>query len=224
MMARARLLSVVTILLSVLAGGSCDLLLTEPAPARADLGISLQVIPVAIGGEAAAFSRVNRVFLRFVRADSSMRDTVLHLRPQDGRIRTVIALETVERISALGIGAELRAGPEPLFQGGTIARIEPGTPTTAEIPLSPIPRFVRADRPTLSLPNVGSSTQLTSAVLFATTDTITGLEGIWFSDDPTIVSITPSGLALAGRVGATRLIVEFGPLADTVPVQVVAPF
>jgi len=224
MTARARLLTVAAVLSTALVGGACDLLLTEPAPASSDLGISLQVLPTAIGGQTAAFSRVNRVFLRFVRADSSMRDTVLHLTPQDGRIRTVIALETVERILALGIGAELRAGTAPIFQGGTIARIEPGTPTTAEIPLTPIPAFVRADRPALSLPNVGSNAQLASAVLFATTDTIPGLEGVWFSDDPTIVSVTPAGLALAGRVGITRLVVEFGPLADTVPVQVIAPF
>lgn len=198
---------------------ACDALMTDPAPTTSELTLAFQIIGSPIGGTDEAFAKINRVYLRFVRADDTSRDTVLFARPTDGRLRTGLALETDERISGLGIVAQLGFGTLPLFQGTGVVQIEPGVPTTANIPLTPVPANVLASQPAITLllqqlPGVG--VQLTSAVLYATTDTIDGLAGVWTSDDPTIVAVSPAGLAVAQGRGTTNLIVGFAGLADTV--------
>ena len=151
---------------------ACEALITDPAPATPDLTVQFQIVGTTIGGTAEAFAKVNRLSLRFLRADSTSRDTVLAVRATDGRIRTGIVLETQERIAALGIIAELRVGPGPLFTGGRVVQVDPGVPTTAQIPLQPVPARVLASTQTLTLVGLGQTAQLGSAVLYATPDTI----------------------------------------------------
>jgi hypothetical protein len=215
-------------MLAVLAGAcllvsACDTLMTDPAPASPELSVSFQIEGPLIGGSPQAFAKVNRLFLRFTRADETSRDTLLLVRALDGRLRAGIALETEERISALGIQAELRFGPLPLFTGGAIVPIDPGVPTTAQIQLQPVPARVVASQQTLDLfLNLTQSVQLSSAVLYATTDTIEGLAGVWSSVDPLVAAVSPAGLVLARGLGSTNLVVGFaaGLLADTVRVTV----
>ena len=202
---------------------ACDLLLTDPAPASTNLTVSFQIAPAPLGSNAAAFTRIRRAQLRFVRQDSSSRDTVVPLLPVDGVARAGIALQADERIQALGIGAQLGFGTTDLFEGATVVPIVPGQPTTAQIALLPIPARVDADRPTFTFSGIGVTQQFNSAVLFASGDTIAGLQGVWSSEDATVVAIAPTGLALAAGVGATRLLVQLGALVDTVLVSVPTP-
>jgi len=194
---------------------ACDALMTDPAPATPELTLAFQIIGAPVGGTDEAFAKVNRVFLRFLRADDTSRDTVLFARPTDGRLRTGLVLETQERISALGLVAQLRFGTLTLFQGSGVVQIDPGVPTTANIPLTPVPGGVLASQPSITL-QPQQTAQLSSAVLYATADTIEGLAGTWISADPTIVAISPAGLAIALARGSTDLIVEFAGLTDAV--------
>ncbi len=194
---------------------ACEALLTEPAPASPDITVSFQITTTPLRGTEGAFGKVNRLALRFVRPDQSTRDTLLFAQPLNGRLRAGVALDAEERVSALGIQAELRRGPLPLFQGGAIARIEPGVPTSAQIPLQPVPARVLASQQTITL-SLGQSVQFSSAVLYATGDTIENLAGTWTSTGPTIVAVSPTGLALAQGRGVADLIVAFQGLADTV--------
>jgi hypothetical protein len=194
---------------------ACDALMTDPAPATPELTLAFQIIGAPLGGTDEAFAKVNRVFLRFLRADDTSRDTVLFARPTDGRLRTGLVLETQERISALGIVTQLRFGTLTLFQGSGVVQIDPGVPTTANIPLTPVPGGVLASQPSITL-QPQQTAQLSSAVLYATADTIEGLAGTWISADPTIVAISPAGLAIALARGSTDLIVEFAGLTDAV--------
>ncbi|MDX1450098.1 MAG: Ig-like domain-containing protein, partial [Acidimicrobiia bacterium] len=201
------------LLAAVLAG--CDALLTEPAPPPATVDISFQISAAPLGGPATAFAKVRRVRVVFARPDSTTRDTVFSVVPVDGRIRVPVALEVEERVEALGIGATLGVLTTSLFQGTTVVRIEPGEPTSAVIDVQAIPAAVGAEAPVILIPNVGESVQLSSAVLFASGDTITGLQGSWLSEDPSIVSVTPDGLATAQQLGQTRLEVRYETFADT---------
>lgn len=195
---------------------ACDALLTEPAPPPATVDVSFQLVGAPLGGPATAFAKIRTVRVVFARPDSTTRDTVFAVVPVEGRIRIPVALEVEERVEALGIGATLGVLTTSLFQGGTVVRIEPGEPTSAVIDVQPIPAAVRARTPLVLIPNVGESVQLSSAVLFASGDTITGLQGSWLSEDPAIVSVTPDGVATAERLGQTRLEVRYDAFTDTV--------
>ena len=164
-------------LASAIALASCDDLLTDPAPAQPEVVVSFSVEGAAIGGAAQAFDKVNRAYLLFVRPDSAQRDTIIRVTHVNGLARARLILNTKERVNALGVYAQLRRGEAPLFQGSRIIRIELGKPTSAEIPISPVPAYLRADRNVLTLAAVGDTARLSTAVLFATGDTISGVAG-----------------------------------------------
>lgn len=203
-------------------GSACESLLVDPAPATPEVLVSLTVEGAASGGVTQAFDRVNRALLRFTRPDSASRDTVIRVTNENGVARARLILDTKERVSALGVYAELRANTVPLFAGARIIRVESGTATSVEIGISPVPASIRADRQALQLQQVGDTARLSSAVLFASNDTISGLAGEWFSENPAIVFVTPAGLAVAREVGETRLLVRYQSLADTVSARVVS--
>jgi hypothetical protein len=196
--------------------GGCEALLTDPAPSSTSISVQFQLDAVPIGGPAEAFARVRWVGVRFVRPDGATRDTAFAALPTDGVIRIPVVLKVEERVDALGIQAVLGFGTSPLFEGSSSVEIRPGEPTSAVIPITPVPGDVLADRRLVDLPVVGATATLSSAVLFASLDTIPGLQGAWTSADPTIVSVTPLGLATRLLPGLTQLEVRFGVFADTV--------
>jgi hypothetical protein len=217
-MSARRWLAALLVAGSAAALSACEALITDPAPPTTEVTLQFQTL-IPIGGTATAFSKVSTLHLRFVRADESSRDTVLFVRPLEGRLRAGISLETDERISALGVQAQLAAGPLPLFSGAAIVPIDPGAPTTAQIPLQPIPARVLASQQTLTLAPLETAL-LSSAVLYATSDSIEGLAGAWVSLDPTVVTVSPDGIALGQNRGTTELVVTFANLSDTVQATV----
>ena len=197
---------------------ACDALITDPAPPPATLEVSFQIGPTAIGGSEQAFAKVRWAAVRFLRPDSSFRDTVFVAIPVEGRIRIPVALEVQERVDSLGIVASLGLGLAPLFEGGGVVRIDPGQPTSAVIAVQPVPAAIFAEAPLVLIPNVGDSVQIGSAVLFATGDTVTGVQGTWLSEAPATIAVTVGGTATAVQLGQARLEVRAGTLADTVVV------
>ncbi len=220
MSARALLVRIWAITFVATTVSACEALLTDPAPATPDVDVSFTFEGEAAGGVAEAFDRVNRVYLLFTRADSAQRDTVIRVTTEDGVARVRLKLDTRERIPALGVYAELRANTAALFKGSRVIRIEIGAPTSAEIALSPVAAFVQPDRQLLTLQSIGDTIRLSSAVLFASRDTIPGLSGVWAAEDASIVAVTPAGLALARHVGQTRLLLRYGTLTDTINARV----
>jgi len=212
-----RLLTFATL---VLGATACDLLITEPAPASHGLDVSFAIEAASNDGITDAFDRVDRVYLRFTRADSAQRDTILAVANRDGEARARLVLDPNERIAALGVYAELRAGQVGLFQGARVIRVENGTATSAEISLTPIPAAIQASPSQVTFQTVGDTVHLTSAILFASGDTIPGVTGSWASEDASVVAVSAGGIALARGVGQTRLQVRYGTLTSLVNVQV----
>ena len=202
--------------LLVLGLAGCDLLMTEPVERGSRITVSFQIDGAPAGGVADAFAKVRTVGVRFTRPDGATRDTAFLVVPVDGSIRVPVSLEVEERVDALGIDAFLAFPQGVLFQGSSVVRIEPGVPTSARIPVVPVPAGVTADRDLLSIPNVGDVRFLRSAVLFASLDSIPGAPRSWFSDDPSVITVTPEGEAEAVGFGQTRLVVQHGNFADTV--------
>ena len=219
---RYRVVRLVAVLVACSGVAGCESLLVEPAERAADASVSFS-LAVETGGAAEAFARVDRVYLRFASGDTVRRDTVLHVVQEDAGIRVRLALHTDEQVPALGIYAELRAGDATLFKGAKIVRVEPGVPVLAEVPLLPVPAILTASVSELSLPLVGDTVRLSSAVLFASGDTIPGLAGEWSSENPLIAIVSPSGLVLARAVGQTKLFVRYEGFEKVVPVGVLGP-
>ena len=205
---------------SLAALAACDSLLVDPAPPAPDVAVAFAVTGAADGGTAAAFSKVDHVWLRFVRADSASRDTILRVRPADGVVRVRVALETKERIKGLGVQAELRLGKRALFAGHAVVAVQPGKPVSAQIPLSPVAAALRVQRDVPVFEALGDTFRLSSAVVFATGDTIPGASATWTSAADSIVQVTRAGLAVARGDGRTRLIARYMQLADSVAVRV----
>ncbi len=206
--------------LSLAALAGCDALLVSPAPAAPDLSVSFALAGASADGTAAAFAKADRVWLRFIRADSATRDTIIRTRPRGATVRVRLALDTRERVKGLGVQAELRLGGRALFAGHAIVAVEPGKPVSATIPIAPVAAALRVDRDVPTFEALGDTIRLASAVLFATGDTIPGVAASWSSEADSIVQVTRAGLAIARGDGRTRLLARYGPLADSVAVRV----
>ncbi|MGB1658612.1 MAG: Ig-like domain-containing protein, partial [Longimicrobiales bacterium] len=188
--------------------------------AEGEMAVSFAVV----GGNASAFQKVNRVGLRFTRPDGVSRDTVVVVSvTDDGSIRVPLRLEARERIDSLNIGASLREGPVPLFEGSADVEILPAEPTRVEVEIVPIAAGVAADRSELEFVARGESQQLTGYVLFATQDTISGFTPTWLSRDSTVISVTPDGLATGLTLGSTVLVYSYESSVDSIQARVFPP-
>ncbi len=204
-----------------LASSGCDALLTEPAPALSQFSVSFAVDASEERGVTQAFDKVNRVYLLFIRPDGAERDTILRITPNDGVARARLVLHSDERVQALGVFAQLRAGQVSLFEGQSVIRVESGTATSKEIALSAIAFLLRADRQLVSLAAVGDTARMSATARFASGDTLAVGAGTWTSQDPSIVLVTAGGLAVGRAVGETQLVVRYEGLADTVRARVI---
>jgi uncharacterized protein YjdB len=225
--------------IALLVAAGCDVLLTDPAPAPE---LTLAFAPVAAAPDAAAttssapdagttraFGRIDRVRLRLVRPDSVARDTVVRVSVVDGTVRARLVLQSRERVPALGIFAELRAGDQPLFTGGAIKQIRLGEPLSVRMEMSPIPVALLVPATGVTLTALGDSVRLPAAAVFATGDTILGASVTWTSANPGVVEARGAfGLArgqgetqLTARVATltARLTARVVQAADTVDVQ-----
>lgn len=198
---------------------ACDLLMAPPAEETPETTIAFSLEELPLGRSGLAFDKADRVYLLFSRPDSVQRDTIVPLSRSDGLARARLVLDPRERVDALGVYAQLMAGPAGLFEGFKIVRVVLGEPTTAQIPLAPIPAHLVADRHLLAM-TVGDTIRLSAALLFATGDTISRGSGQWLSDNGQVAAVSAAGLAWARAPGATLLRVGFQELRDSVLVQV----
>ena len=197
--------------------------MTEPAPPNPLVAVSLAIEGGNIGDVGHVFDKVRIAHLTFTKTDSASRDTTVRVFPRDGEARVRLSLEAGERIPALLIAANLGVGAGVLFAGQRIVRIDVGKPTSAEIPISPVPSRIRASRGLVEFAAVGDTTRLDAEVLFVTGDTIPGWPHHWTSDDPTVVFVNAQGFTKARAVGQTRLLSRSGELVDTVFARVLGP-
>ena len=199
----------------------CDSLINPPATPGPETMVSFSLEGTTDDGILRAFRKATQAYLLFTRPDSVQRDTLLRIFPHDGLARVRLVLDTRERVNALGVYGQLRAGSHPLFESFRVIRVELGKPTSVQMPVSPIPAHLVADRVQFVM-TVGDTVHLSSAVLFATGDTIPGLAGVWSSGNAQIVAVTPGGISLGRGAGEAFLHVGYGELRDSVGVRVLA--
>ena len=208
-------------LFALLTVAACDALLTEPAaPAGTEVSFSVAPSPPP-PGIGRAFAKLDRVRLSFVRPDSMVRDTLLPLVVTDTAARVRLVLAPNERVTALGIRAELLAGAQALFEGTAIVRVALGEPVSARIGLDPIAHHVMVPAPTVTLTALGDTLQLVGAVVFATGDTIDGATVAWSAESNDVVQVSPGGLLVARARGEARVMASAGELSATLTARVV---
>jgi Big-like domain-containing protein len=222
--------TVFALALALVAPGACEVLLTDPAPAPE---LAVAFAPVAAGldapsvggaapdpGTAHAFGRIDRVRLRLVRPDSVARDTIVRVSVVDGTVRARLVLLSKERVPALGIFAELRAGDQPLFTGGTIKQIRLGEPISVRLEMSPVPVALLVPAAGVTLTALGDSVRLPAAAVFATGDTILGAHVSWTSANPAVIEAR-GAFGLARGPGEAQLTARLATLTARLTARVV---
>ena len=174
----------------------------------------------AAAGAAQAFGRVDRVAVRVTSEGQTLLDEVVPAQPAGGEIALTFQFDLDQVRADAQIEVELRAGQQGLFGGEGSAELERGRTAQAEVGLAPIPSGIRIPPPPEPLESLGDTLILVGAVVFATGDTIPGLEVEWSSDAPEVVSVTPQGVAVALAEGEAELQASFADFLETLTVRV----
>ncbi|TVR63137.1 MAG: hypothetical protein EA422_10015 [Gemmatimonadales bacterium] len=175
--------------------------------------------PAAVGA-VQAFGRVDRVAVRVTSQGQTLLDEVVSAAPSGGEITLSFQFELEEVRADAQVEVELRAGDQGLFGGEGSAELERGRTARAEIGLSPIPSGIRIPAPPEPVEALGDTIFLEGAVVFASGDTIPGLEVEWRSNAPEIVTVSRQGVAVAVGEGEADLEASFADFVETLTIRV----
>ena len=194
---------------------------TPPATAAAVSAAAATAADLpAAAGAARAFGRVDQVSVRVTSEGQTLLDEVVPAQPSSGEITLTFQFDLDQVRADAQIEVELRAGQQGLFGGEGSAELERGRTAQAEVGLAPIPSGIRIPPPPEPLESLGDTLILVGAVVFATGDTIPGLEVEWSSGAPEVVSVTPQGVAVALAEGEAELQASFADFLETLTVRV----
>lgn len=214
-MSTTLLRSLATFAAAMLLSGCQDGLLHQPAPAgpaHVRIGTSLQ-------GNAGAFDKTNRIWLRFSSGDETRLEGEFPFTPAaESRIPVNVPLnETTEPFT---LEIELRQGASAIFAGAESITLTLGRTAEAEIDLVPVVASVQCGGEPVVLSSYGETVQLVGAAVFATGDTIDDVTPVWSTNHGNIATVTPLGLATAVSDGDATMQCTVGPASDTRIVRV----
>ncbi|MGH7469486.1 MAG: carboxypeptidase regulatory-like domain-containing protein [Longimicrobiales bacterium] len=221
--------------------GCEDVLLHDPAPAPAVLGLAFSLTgSSAAGGPAAAYDKADSVHVAVFRASdfigfeenfgedltpiNAIHFSSASFTPAaENRIQIEIDLESDAEPLVI-VGALSRAR-QPLFAGTAIVRALRGETTSTDVSLIAIPDELNvASVPTIT--SLGDTARINAVVLFATGDTIPGLTLNFSSSNPQVATVDLSGRVVARTEGQTQVTVtaavQFFSLSRVVNVTVTA--
>ncbi len=177
-------------------------------------------VPARVGA-AQAFDRVNAVSVQVVASGGAMLlNEVVEVQPTGGQIALTFEFDLEGTRTDAAVEVELRIGQEALFTGQGTTTLERGRTARSEVALAAVPAGIRIPEPPAPLEALGDTLELSGAVVFASGDTIPGLQVEWESDDPGVVSVTSDGIAVAISEGETELTAFFQEFRENLPVRV----
>lgn len=180
-------------------------------------------IAMSLAGDATdAFAKSNEVTVRVLIAGETVYEGTQRFVPDLGTPSVRVRLDEAARGSAIEVRITMMAQGAATFTGlgeGTIA--ESG-PTQVDVALEPVVARVEMEDPALRFTAIGETGRLSGTAVFATGDTIPGVEIVWSSLDPEIVEVDPDGAAVALAEGDARIRAEAGD-ATTEGTASVAP-
>ena len=213
------------VLVALLLAGCGDLLYETPAPAGPPAVVVLNVqsaaAPQAVDpGVSAAFARVGQLQIVVSGGGETVTETFA-VSGSSGEIRASIEVPVESESQRVSIQVELRGGGGPLFRGQAEATLTPGQTASPEIELSSVVGrigFEPAAPPALT--SLGATIQLQARALFSTGDPIEGIEFAWTSRDPTVATVSSTGVVTAVGEGTARIQAQGGGATGEVPVRV----
>lgn len=210
----------VALLVAAVTFAACDgFLLNEPAnPAAVSVSFSLAGAATPLGD---AFDKADNVRVVAAVEGASAVEQTVSLDP--GRPVIVVRLEVPlpgEEAPA-AVTAELRRGPDRLFDGSGTVLLRVGATHEVELPLVPVPARLLVPE-SVVVEALGQPVQLPGAVGFATDDPIPGIPLTW-STTETEIHLTPDGVLTAGRNGTFAAAVTGVSLQAVVQIHVAAP-
>ena len=120
---------------------------------------------------------------------------------------------TVEVVFTLPVGTMLFRvtafgnSPEPLAGGSQTAEIKAGETTEVEIVLAGIPKTLEVEPSSATL-EPGQTLQLSALPKDADGNEIPEAIVVWYSKDPSVATVSPTGLVTARDIGTTQVIAE----------------
>lgn len=198
-----------------LAVGACDDAGTGPASDRTPLAFSLSV-----AGPAEAFDRADRLAVRVLAANVTVLDTVMVFRSrgEDARVRLNVPRGSEGETASVQV--ELRLGARPLFTGAAANVSLSGAADPVAITLRPVVASIVVPAVTPTIGTIGGTIPLAAAAVFATGDTIPGVQFTFTSLDPGVVTVTADGLVRARAEGTGRIEIKAENIAAVVTVLV----
>lgn len=208
------------IVAGTLVSGSCtDGLLVRP---RVEVPVALALAPsvASAGPDASACARADAARVKLIHDGALVLDSTVSV---SGACENGLTLKVRLGSSSgpLGLGLVLLAKGLPLFQGSAAIELQPGRHTDVQVAMQAVPAGVEAPDSLRSFTKLGDSLRLGGAVVFATGDTVQGLQPAWTDDGRGIVAVM-NGLAYARAEGLAVLTAAHQAFSHTSAVRVKA--
>lgn len=173
------------------------------------------------GALAPVLARVNRVQVEVRDRDSdgllAQEDVQV---PATGDIRVVLEIPLEGEERNVRVLLRLLEGDALLFSATSEAALRRGESSEVELTPAPVPGGVRVDSTAPAFASLGDTARVQATVIFGTGEPVPGVEASWRSTAPTVVSVSPDGLATALAPGTARLEAVFGELVADLAVEV----
>lgn len=214
------------LLLVVLACAACDRSPPTATPRSGQATLSLSVSPpsavAGAGGVSEAFSAADRLEVR-VRSpdeDRTLLDQELPFDPAESGESADVTVMLSGSSVTLDISVGVRSGSDPLFEGSTTTTVELGRSEPIALALSPIASGVWVPNSLPTIDALQETVNLHGAVIFASGDTIPGLEPTWSTETQDIVQVTPSGQLVSLAEGEATVTATYQDFSESVDVLV----
>lgn len=206
---------------------SCNDGLIHPAADRGPTPIAVRASlssrsMLALGRDPEAYDRTDRLYLRFRAGDDVRYEQEVPFAPS--------ATETVVRVDvplrgqseALDADMELRSAGRAVFRGASSATLAAGAATSMNFSLEPVVASVTCGAGVVPFTAYGQTGKVSGAALFATGDTVRGVDVVWSAPANAPVSVTSDGDLAALQDGDADLTCAASGISGTRSVHVFA--
>jgi hypothetical protein len=205
---------------ALLVGSCTDRLLGPAGGVPMEVGLAVAPAAAVMGGDANACAHANQAHVRLAQSSALLLDSTLAV---SGACDQPITLKVHlnGQTGALQLSLALLANGQTLFQGATTIQLHPGMRADVQLPVVAVPAGLVVPDSLRTFTTLGDSVKLGGAVVFATGDTVQGLQPSWTDDGKGLVSVV-NGFARARGEGSAVLTASYNGFTRSTRVGVKA--